>query len=309
MSEAAIAPIKRAADKPFLALGIRLFAVLALATMALFVRLLSNQHVGLIESMFYRNLIAAPIVLCYIGATNGLGSVRSARFGQHLTRALVGVTGMVLTFESYRELQLADATTIGFTSPIFSTVLAATVLREQVGIHRWSAVVIGFLGVLIVTHPGSSAIPLQGALISLGSAFIIAIVSILLRQLGRTESAATTAFWFCFISACMTTPFMLWDARVHNFYEWALFIGLGVSGAAAQVALTASVKFAPISTVVSMDYTALIWATLFGWSLFAQLPATSTWIGAPLIIASGLYIAWREHTRARQRASASMPNI
>lgn len=288
-----------------MALLVRLFAVLALATMTVFIRALGQQHVGLVESMFYRNLFATPIILGYIAAKAGIGSIRTAHFTQHVTRTIAGLIGMALTFEAYRELQLADATTIGFTSPIFATILAATLLREQVGVHRWSAVLLGFVGVLIVTHPGSSTIPLRGAMISLGSAFQIALISILLRQLGRTESPATTAFWFCFLSALLTAPLMLWYARPHNLTEWSLLGGLGLSGAFAQVALTASVKLAPVSTVITMDYTSLIWATLFGFLLFGQFPAMSTWFGAPLIIGSGLYIAYREHVRGRQRTPAS----
>lgn len=288
-----------------MALLVRLFAVLALATMTVFIRALGQQHVGLVESMFYRNLFATPIILGYIAAKAGIGSIRTAHFTQHVTRTIAGLIGMALTCEAYRELQLADATTIGFTSPIFATILAATLLREQVGVHRWSAVLLGFVGVLIVTHPGSSTIPLRGAMISLGSAFQIALISILLRQLGRTEAPATTAFWFCFLSALLTAPLMLWYARPHNLTEWSLLGGLGLSGAFAQVALTASVKLAPVSTVITMDYTSLIWATLFGFLLFGQFPAMSTWFGAPLIIGSGLYIAYREHVRGRQRTPAS----
>lgn len=283
---------------------VRLFAVFALATMTVFIRALGQHHVGLIESMFYRNLFAAPFVLGYIGMSAGVGSIRTAHFGQHVSRTIMGLIGMSLTFEAYRELKLAEATTIGFTTPIFATILAATVLREQVGVHRWSAVVLGFIGVLIVTHPGTSAIPFRGAMISLGSASQIAVISILLRQLGRTEAPATTAFWFCTLSALLTAPLMLWDAQSHSATDWWLLGGLGLSGAFAQVALTASVKYAPVSTVITMDYTSLIWATLFGYLLFDQLPASSTWLGAPLIIGSGLYIAWREHVRGRQPTPA-----
>ncbi|MBU6208160.1 MAG: DMT family transporter, partial [Alphaproteobacteria bacterium] len=208
-------------------------------------------------------------------------------------------TGMVFTFEAYRELRLADATSISFTTPIFATILAATVLRESVGWRRWSAVLIGFAGVLIVAHPGSSTIPLQGALIALGSAFMVAVIAILLRQLGRTEPPATTAFWFCTLSAILLAPAMPWVAVRHDMTEWLLFAGLGLSGAAAQILLSASVKLAPVSIVVNMDYSALIWSVLFGWLLFGELPGMSTWAGVPLIIGSGLYIAWREHVRLR----------
>jgi drug/metabolite transporter (DMT)-like permease len=294
-----------------MALAVRVFAVFALAMMTGCIKLLDHEQVGLVESMFYRNLFAAPLILGYIltapgTSGEGLASLKTAHFGAHVIRSCIGLFGMVLTFGAYRMLPLAEATTIGFTTPIFATILAATVLHEHVGMHRWSAVVIGFIGVLLVTRPGNGALPLTGSLVSLGSAFMIAVIAILLRQLGRTELPSTTAFWFCALSAIALGIVMLVGGfeRAHNAYQWLLLIGLGVTGAAAQVALSASVRMAPVSTVITMDYTSLIWATLLGWSLFHVLPASSTWTGVPLIIGSGLYIAWREHQHGLKQVSA-----
>ena len=280
---------------------------MALVVMTAFVRALGARHVGLIESMFYRNLIATPLILSYIAATRGFAAIKTDRLSGHITRSIVGVIGMACTFEAYRELHLADATTIGFTTPIFATILAALWLHEQVRWHRWAAVLVGFVGVLIVTQPGHSSVPTQGALIALASAFLIGVTSILLRQLGRTEAPSTTAFWFCGLSTLILAPAMPWCFHTHDMHVWMLVAGMGASGAITQVLLNASVRLAPVSTVINMDYSALIWSVSLGWLVFGELPAASTWMGVPLIVGSGLYIAWREHVRSRVSLAAPTP--
>lgn len=299
---------QRHKDQPLKAIGIRLVAILMLAIMTALVKLANGHGVTLLESMFYRNAIALPVIVLFVMAGPGLASLRTDHLGAHISRSALGLVGMILTFGAYILLPLAEATTIGFTTPIFATILAVVVLREFVGIHRWSAVIIGFIGVLLVTRPGSGSIPLFGALVSLGSALMIAIISILLRQLGRTEIATTTVFYFALLSALVTGGVMLAGTLLgggrallafhgHTPAVWAILIALGVAGAFGQLALTASLRYGAVATVVTIDYTNLIWATVFGWLLFGALPATSTWVGAPLVIGSGLYIAWRERVR------------
>ncbi len=297
-------------DRPLTAIGVRLVAIFFLAIMTAMVRLGHLHGVSLIEAMFYRNAIAAPCLLAYIVAGPGMASLKTVHLRMHLTRSFVGLIGMVFTYGAFILLPLAEATTIGFTTPIFATILAALFLNEFVGLHRWSAVMVGFIGVLLVTRPGSGSIPPFGALIALASALTIAIISIQLRQMGRTEIATTTVFYFAFFSALVTGVVMIvctlrgghwapYGFHTHHGAGFWSLIALGLSGAAGQVALSSSLRYGAVSLVVVMDYSNLIWATLFGWALFAALPAPTTWTGAPLIIASGLYIAWREHRRRR----------
>ncbi len=293
-----------------LALGLRLFSVLALSTMSLLVKLASESGIRLTEIMFWRQFAAIPVALTWVAFTAGLATLRTQRFGAHLRRSFMGVTGMVFTFGSVILLPLAEATTLGFTVPIFATILSALVLREQVGAHRWAAVILGFIGVLIVIQPGSGGFPLKGALVGLMSALIIGIISIHLRDLGRTEAPATTVFYFSLLSSMMMLALHLaplpeaartlvaWGPGAHSLNQWLLIVGLGLCGGLGQIALTASLRHAPVSTVVGMDYTSLIWSTLYGWAIWGVLPSHTTWLGAPIIIASGLYIAWREHRLA-----------
>ena len=154
---------------------------------------------------------------------------------------------------------------------------------------------------MIVAQPGSGHFPFWGAVAGIAAAFLTAVASILLRQIGRTEHPFSTVFWFATLS---TLPLGIAFALHHDHHPattWLWLIGIGLCGNGAQLAMTASLKHGSVSLVVPMDYSSLIWATFYGWLLFAVLPETATWLGAPLIVASGLYIVHREH-RLRRRA-------
>lgn len=286
--------------RPLYALGLRLTAVFFLASMSALIKLASTRGVHLAEAIFFRQFFALPVVILWVMAGPGLGSLRTARIGAHVVRTVVGLLGMIATFGSIILLPLAEQTTLGFTVPIFATILSVAFLGEKAGIHRWGAVLVGFIGVLVVVQPGSNHFPLIGAIVGLTAAFMIAVVSILLRQIGRTETAPTTVFWFSLLSIIPAGIVYAFFAQPHDLTEWLLLIGIGVAGGLGQMALTGALRWGPVSLVVPMDYSSLIWATLYGWLLFSALPTAATWIGAPIIVASGLYIVWREHRLSRQ---------
>jgi drug/metabolite transporter (DMT)-like permease len=301
-----------------MALGLRLVAVAGLSTMSMIVKLASESGIRLPEIMFWRQLTAIPVVLIWVMFGAGFQSLKTQRFGLHIQRAAFGAVGMFCTFGAIVLLPLAEATTLGFTVPIFATLLSALVLREHVGIHRWTAVIIGFIGVLIVVQPGSGGFPLKGALVGLTASLMIAIISIQLRDMGRTEAPATTVFYFSLLSTLVlgalhfipppvaARAMLAWAPGSYDSYQWLLIAGLGLFGGLGQIALTATLKFAPISTVVGMDYTSLIWSTAYGMLIWGVLPSVSTWVGAPIIIASGLYIAWREHRLSIEKPSEAI---
>ena len=282
-------------DRVLTGLALRLFAVACLASMAAVIKLAEAYGAALVEIMFFRQLAAMPVVIGWLMVGPGLASIRTARIGAHATRTAMGLTGMVFNFGALVLLPLAEATTLAFTVPIFATILGALLLGEKTGWHRWSAVAAGFVGVLIVAQPGGGHFPLAGALVGLTAALMVAVISIQLRQLGRTEGAGTTVFWFTLLSLPPLALAYCFGVQAHGWQVWAMLAAIGAIGGAGQIALTAALRFAPVSTVVPMDYSSLIWATLYGWLLFGVWPTPYTWIGAPVIVASGLYIAWREH--------------
>ena len=288
-------------------IGLRLLAMASLSLMFVLVKLIAESDVHIVESLFWRQALVLPFLLAWVMATSGLASLKTQRIGAHARRAAMGLAGMACNFGGMILLPMAEATTINLSVPIFAVIFAALLLGERTGIQRWSAVIIGFIGVLVVLDPragfagGFSGEHGLGTLIALSGAIMTALITIAVRDLGRTENATTIVFWFSLLSMIplgIALPFVITS---HNMYEWLLLLGLGVSGAVVQMSLTGALRLAPVAVVIPMDYSALLWSIACGWFFFGTLPADTTWIGAPLIIASGLFIAWREHRRAIDR--------
>lgn len=283
------------------ALGLRLFSVTSFSAMGAIIKLASESGIRLPEIMFWRQFLALPVILLWIAAGPGFTSLRTSRLPIHARRTVLGLMAMTCTFGALVLLPLAEATTFSFTVPIFATILAAIIFRERVGIHRWAAVLAGFAGVLIVLQPGQVPIPLLGAAVGLAAAFMVGVTSLQIRALGRTEAAPTTVFWFTILSVPALILILPFVFTPHDPLEWGYLAAIGTLGGMGQLGMTASLRYAPVSTVVVVDYSALIWSTLFGWTIWSHVPAQATWLGAPLIIASGLYIVWREHRLAIAR--------
>lgn len=284
-------------DRRLYAIGLRLAAAGLLAAMLAAVKVANDRGVHILESLFYRQFLALPIVLVWLVLGPGLASVRTGKPGAHAGRAAVGLLGMIFNFLGVTLLPLAEATTIGFTAPVFATLLSVLFLGEKAGRHRWAAVMAGFVGMLIIVRPSGDHFPLFGAGIALAGAVMVAVVSVLLRQLSRTEGPATIVFWFVIFSLPPLGLGLFFVGRVHDPMTWALLLFIGTAGGLGQIFLTASLRWAPVSVVLPMDYSSLIWATIFGWFIWSYWPVPATWVGAALIVASGLYIAWRERVR------------
>jgi drug/metabolite transporter (DMT)-like permease len=292
-------------DRILFGLAMRLLAVLLLSAMSALIKLAEVRGATLPEIMFFRQGIAIPVVLGMMAIGPGLGAVRTGAFRGQFIRAAVGTTGMFFTFGTLLLLPLAEATTLSFTTPIFATILGAVVLREATGWHRWSAVAVGFLGVVVVTQPGSNHFPLAGTACGLVAALFVAMVAIQLRRVGKIDRPLTTVFWFSALSSIPLGILYLFFARMHDETTFAILTGIGISGGFGQIAFSSAMRYAPVSTVMPMDYSGLVWATVFGWILFGALPTPMTWVGAPIIILSGLYIVWREHRLGRANALAA----
>ena len=286
-------------DRLLLAIGIRLVAAFSLTTMNAIVKLAEARGAGVGELLFFRQGMMVPVLAACIAAGPGLGVIRTGRIGAHIVRAACGLTGLALLFFTVSLLPLAEATTLTFTAPLFATLLGALVLGEPTGWHRWSAVALGFAGVLIVAHPGAGQFALLGTTLGLLYALTTAIVSIQLRRIGRTEHPLATVFWFGALSTPVCAVAMALTAKPHPAEVWLMMAAIGIIGSLTQICLTASLRLGPVSTVVPMDYSGLIWATLYGFTLFGVLPGWTTWAGAPLIVASGIYIVLREARVAR----------
>lgn len=286
--------------RPLLALVIRLAAVLLLSGMAAMVKVASEAGINLAEIIFWRQALTIPMVLAWVLAINGgVASLGSKRPWEHAKRGVYGSIGMVLNFGALILLPLAEATTFNFTAPIFAVVLSTLLLHEKVGPYRWTAVALGFAGILVIAQPGGGNVPLLGAAVAMCGAFMVAFVSIQIADLNRTEAPLTIVFWFAVVTTPIAALFLPFVMTNHSAFEWGLLMAIGLVGGFGQLLLTTSLRFGSVASVIVMDYSALIWATLYGWFIWDHLPPTATWLGAPLIVAAGLIIAWREHWLSR----------
>lgn len=288
------------AAKPMLGIVLRLAAMIVLAAMFALVKLAGSKGVHVAESVFWRQLAGLPVALAFLWWQGDLASIRTGRPKAHAVRMLFGVSAMVLNFSAMLLLDMAEATTFGFAAQIFATIFAALLLGEPTGKYRWAAVAIGFIGVLIALQPSDHGISLIGATVALFGAVMTAAVIVQIRRMTRTEASGAIVFWFSLTSMVPLGLAQIFFAKSHSAEVWLIIAGLSLAGAIGQILLTASLRHASVATIMTIDYSMLLWSALAGYLVFSEIPAASIWMGAPIIIGSGLFIAWREHYLAKR---------
>jgi drug/metabolite transporter (DMT)-like permease len=258
-----------------------------------FAKLLSANH-AVVEIAFYRNLIAS---LPFLFLVFGLGRREILLVHSQPVllgvRAALGATSLVATFFAFSLMPMADATTILFSSSLFVPLLGVIFLKEHVGPYRWTAVFLGFAGVLIMLQPSGGMYAL-GMTVAISAAFIQAILQIVLRYLGRFESPETISFYFFIIGTLLTALPLPFVAVRPTMDEIPLLLGVGLSGAAAQWLLSTAFRNSPAAIVTVFNYSGIVWATLFGWMIWNEWPLPRVLAGASIVIASNLLIIWRE---------------
>lgn len=283
------------------AIAYRIAAATMFAVMAALIKLAVERDVAVVEIMFWRFAFGVPPLFLYIAMRSNAGIVRTRRIGAHVWRAGIGLLSMYVSFRAVALLPLAEATTIGFAAPLFAIALSALVLHEKVGPRRWTAVIVGFAGVMIVADPGHETLPAAGLAFAVAGAIGVAAVTIAIRRISRTEAPETIVFWFSALSLPVLGAFLPGAATPHDTSEWAILIALGLTGGAAQLFMTGSLSFARISVVAPFDYVQLVWAVLLGWVIWNSVPTAQTWFGAAVIAGCGVYSAYRE--RGLQQAA------
>src|SRR5258706_1771423 len=279
-----------------------------LNTMNVFAKLLSPYH-SAIEVAFYRNLIAAlPFaVWFFLLGRRDLLKINS-RADTIIVRSLIGTISLIATFRAFNYLPMADAQALFFTSSLFVPIMGYLFLKEKVGPYRWSAVLVGFLGMLVIVRP-SGTVNMTGVSLAVSAALMHSGLGTLLRVLGRTERPETITFYFLAIGAAMTGLAMPFVATTPSWSEVPLFIGAGISGAFAQIFLSVAYKYAPMALVTLFNYTGIVWATAYGWFIWGDWPGEPVWIGASIIIASSLFIVWRENRLAKLARLMTAPPV
>jgi drug/metabolite transporter (DMT)-like permease len=285
-------------ERRLLGIALRAVSATSFGLMAALLKLASEHGVSTPEMIFHRNVWALLVVTCWISAGPGWSAVKTKAPLAHLTRSGIGLVSMLLTYGALALLPLAEATTLTYAAPIVSTLLSGLIFAEKIGPRRWSAVAVGFLGVLLVARPGDGVT----------TAFGQSAVMITIRQISRTEQTAAIVFWFTVLTTIAGLLMLPFFGHRHDFVTYAILAGAGLLGGVGQLSMTGSLRFAPVSVVVSLDYLQIIWGILIGWFVFRSAPTPIMLVGAALIAGGGIYTAYREHKRGKVPAEAgSMP--
>lgn len=247
-----------------------------------------------VQILFLRNIIALPVAVLIALRMGGAGELRSYRPMVHLMRGVLWICATVLFFTSIRYLGLAEATALVFVAPLFITAISALFLGDDVGWRRWLAVLAGFAGVLIVVRPGTATFQ-PVSLMPVATAFLYSLLMISARWVDSRESVWTLLVYLTGISAALSVfiaPFVWTPVRAGDLW---LFVAIALFGTAGMTLMTQAFRLAPAVVVAPLDYTALLWATALGWLFWNELPDTATFLGAAIIIASGVVTILREH--------------
>ncbi len=279
-----------------------IMAVGMIAVMNMCSKLLTDYH-DPVEKVFYRAVVALTLVLAIIIATRRFDAFKTKRpFGQ-LARGLAGTCGVTLVFWAYSLMPMTEATALMFTGGFMTLLVSPFVLGEKVGIYRWTAVLVGFLGAIIIAQPNSENFNPAGVSVSLAAAFVGgAITAVFLRSLGKTDSAFTTVFYFLLIGTVVTFPYMLlYGSWVHPEAVYPV-LGMGIAGGVSLLIRTEAYRHAEASLLSPVIYTGIVWAVLFDLLIWEEVPSLTVIFGAGIIIFSNLFILWREQRRKGLKA-------
>lgn len=250
------------------------------------------------QVVFFRCVFALVPCMFLVARQRSFASFRTNRLRDHVLRAASQFTSMLCIFTAFRMMPLADAVAIQFASPLFLTVLSIFLLGERVGIHRWSAVLVGFAGVLIMVQPGPGMLE-SGALFALVNAVMSASVTIAMRRMSVTESTTTLMIYQGLVTALLSICLLPFGWITPTWPDLALMVGVGVLSGAGQFCWTQAFRFAPAAVAAPFSYTSMIWALGLGFILWGDVPTPMLLAGAAVVAGSGLYILYRETVRRR----------
>jgi drug/metabolite transporter (DMT)-like permease len=284
---------------------LKLASVLLLSTMAACVKYL-GAAIPSGETVFVRGVISVVVLAFIAWRVEGLHLLKTKNVRSHALRSLSGTASMFCWFAALTLIPLADFTAISFTAPMFLTLLAMLFLGERIHRYRWTALIIGFVGVLVMVGPhltfDSSS---RGVGLALAAAICSALAMMFLRGMSGSggEHPITITFYFSVTSMLCAAVTVFWGWPVPSAQQWLFIVLIGLFGVLGQLLMTLSYRYAEASTIAPLDYANLLVAVVLGYVFFDETPHVSIWIGAPLVIAAGLIILWREYRLSQARAA------
>jgi len=260
--------------------------------------LVNDYHA--VQILFFRNVMTIPALIPFLIAAGGLAALHTKRPWGHAFRALVGILAMGTLIIGLGDLPLSEVIAITYAAPLFMTILSVPFLGEKVDVRRWTAVIIGFVGVLIIVRPDGTTNPM--ALFVLAGVFCFAMTVIKTRQLSTTEPSAVIVFYSVTAASILTGLALPWFwITPVELLDWSLFIGIGVLGTLSQSTLVMALRAAPVSVIAPLDYLSMVLGIGLDFAIWGVLPGTTTFYGAGIIVTVGLYIIYRDAGPATRR--------
>jgi drug/metabolite transporter (DMT)-like permease len=255
------------------------------------------KHLGesftTLQIVFFRSAFALIPLLLVLHHFTTRQILRVQRPGLLALRCLMGLCAMLFFFAAVTVLPLAEVVALAFSAPIFTTILGRVLLKEQVGPHRWGAVIVGLAGVIVMLRPGTDLFT-PWSLLPLASAVFYSLGVILVRTLSRTESAPTMVLYFSLFAATLTGLGVPIDWHTPTWTEFGLLVAMGFTGGVMQLCTANSLRRAEVTVLAPFEYTSLLWSALLGYLLWDEFPGNHVWVGAALVGGAALYIVFRE---------------
>ena len=286
-------------DRPALGIATSVGNLVIMALLSAAARELVNREYPLSEVLLFRYLFASLFFWIILFSTVGLAGLVTRRPLDHAIRSVSGIVSLGLFFFAITRIPMADATALAYAAPIFITVLSIFLLREMIGLQRWMAVLAGFVGVLLIARPGGGSWDI-GVAAAAGSAFIGALVAIWLRRLSSSENSVAIGIYYNNLGALVCLGWVLLSGwMTPRGGDLLLFLGFGLGCGLQQWLLTVSFRYAEASLLAPFEYLAMVFAAAVGYVFWGEIPVLTTWIGAAVIAASGLFLFVRRQRRVK----------
>lgn len=292
-------------------IGLKVASVFVFVAMSAIIKGAEGVPVG--QLIFFRSAFALLPVFLILGLRGELiVGFKTSRLGSHIARGVLGTTGMLLIFFGLTRLPLPEATTINYATPLFIVIFSAVFLRERIRFFRWSAVVVGLIGVIIIMWPrltflsgeGDWGPQAEGAIAAFVACMVSATAMLTVRNLVKTERSATIVIYFSLVSTVIGLASLPFGWVALSWEEALVLVAAGIAGGIGQILLTESYRHADLTTVAPFEYSSMILAIVIGFLVFQEIPTIEMLIGGTIVTAAGIFIIYREHRLGLDRAKA-----
>ncbi|MEX1110041.1 MAG: DMT family transporter [Dongiaceae bacterium] len=300
-----LSPVGPAASAPYKAAIFMITAIFCFSMMNAAIKALEEEY-SIVQIIFFARILSPLLAIWLALRAGGLEVLHTKRPMGHILRGLVALCSMATFIYALGHMTVSKAITINFAAPLFVAILAIIVLREKVGPRRWAAILIGFVGVIVIVRPDDGRIDLP-SIVAIASAVFYGATVIMTRRLALTEHSATMLFYFGLMVSVLPGLALPWVWVTPTGDAIWLFALIALAGTVAWYLMAEAYRFGEATMIVPLDYTHLLWAVMFDWLIWATIPAWTTFAGGALIIGANLFILWREARLGRVKATLERP--